>query len=332
MSRQGLISKLVDAFGRERSEPIAPSAPPPIPAKPIPELWWLTDVPSFIDEQSIERLFNAVVKPEYLLLQASETYGDKHGLREAAELGASGEFSVPTFWKLGMSAKLSADRSEEQTRSSQVTKQFVYSPERRLQEIVTAYRDRHIDRLLFESPDGSTLRTPDGEPCSWKEAEGLLDVPGSRPLVFLDFAPGESILPVVGETVDGRTVLLLEKMAAALRKKGCDIPDFPEERTAEGSARRLEYWTRLMECYDNRAALQEIQNGFGNGERIEWIDLRIKTRTRARPLLCHFSSSGKFPNGMFALSLVRRGHKEGFRLVGQLKKGCDLNVLAFYER
>jgi hypothetical protein len=30
--------------------------------------------------------------------------------------------------------------------------------------------------------------------------------------------------------------------------------------------------------------------------------------------------------------MVRRGYKVGLRMVGQLKKGCDINVLALYER
>jgi hypothetical protein len=323
-----MISRLVDAF---RGSP-APAPPTAAPAAEIPELWWLTDVPSFIDEQSIDRLYNAVVKPEYLLLQASETVGEKHGAGETAEGGGGGEVSIPAFWKLSASAKIGANRSEEHAVSTQVTKQFVYSAEGRLQEIVTACRDRYRGRLLFENPDGTSLRSLDGAPCSWKQAEALLDTPGSRPLIFLDFAPGECILPVVGETVDGHTILLLDNIVAGLREKGCDIPDFPYDPTPAGSALRLVYWKLLMEHYDNRAALTAIQKGFGDGERIEWIDLRIKTRTRERPLLCHFSSGGKFPNGMFALSLVRRGHKEGFRLVAQLKKGCDLNILAFYER
>lgn len=75
-----------------------------------------------------------------------------------------------------------------------------------------------------------------------------------------------------------------------------------------------------------------VEEGFSQGDRIDWIDYRLKISTRDAPLHLHLSANGDFSTGTFAYNFVRRGHKLGLRLVGLLKAGGDINVLAIYER
>jgi hypothetical protein len=67
-----------------------------------------------------------------------------------------------------------------------------------------------------------------------------------------------------------------------------------------------------------------------NGGRIDWIDFRIVGFDTGVPvpIQLHLSPRGQFSMGTFAYQLIRRGEKHGIRLLGTLKKGEDVNVLA----
>ena len=159
-----LISRL---FGGERAGraagPATTSWASRIRSNDHPQLWWLTDVPLFLDEPSVDRLHGAIVQPEYVLLQSQET-----GQRRNAETGSSeteggAEASIPAFLKLGLKAKNTETVSREVSQSRQVTKQFVYTAERRLQEVLVAYRERQPERVLFDRSDGSGLVSLEGK-------------------------------------------------------------------------------------------------------------------------------------------------------------------------
>lgn len=297
-----------------------------------PQLWWLTDVPLFLDERSVDRLHGAIVQPEYVLLQSQET-----GQRRSAETGSNeteggAEASIPAFLKLGLKAKSTEAVSRETSQSRQVTKQFVYTAERRLQEVLVAYRERQPERVLFDQPDGSGLVSLEGKPVGWREAEDLLDQRGPRPLVFLDLAPLAPILPMAGETTGGSTVRLFESLIERLGTKEKPIPPFPSDKDANAAAMKDAHWNALIAAYENRVALEIVEEGFGGGQRIEWIDYRIKLGSRPKPIHIHFSPRGQVPTGAFAYNFVRRGFKVGLRIVAQLRKGCDMRALALYER
>lgn len=322
-----LISRLLPA------RPAA--APPAAPQNSLndhPQLWWLTDVPLFLDERSVDRLHGAIVQPEYVLLQSQET-----GQRRIAETGASEidggvEASIPAFLKLGLKTKNTEAVSRELSQSRQVTKQFVYTAERRLQEVLVAYRERQPERVLFDRPDGSGLVSLEGKPVGWSEAEALLDQRGPRPLVFLDLAPHAPILPMAGETVEGQTLRLFETLIERFGTREAPIPPFPSDKDPDAAAMKDAHWNALIAAYDNRVALEVVEEGFGGGHRIEWIDYRIKLGSRPKPIHIHFSPRGQVPTGAFAYNFVRRGFKVGLRIVAQLRKGCDMRALALYER
>ncbi|WP_353646280.1 hypothetical protein [Mesorhizobium sp. WSM2239] len=286
----------------------------------------------FIDERSVDRLFGAIVQPEYILLHSSETAQKGHTEARGDEAEGSGEVSLPAFFKLGTKAKITGNITDATSHTAQITKQFVYSSEQRLQDVVVAYKEMYPERVLFSKAAQPTLTSLAGTSMDWMKAEALLDEPGVRPLLFIDLEPRVEILPMAGETGDGKTILIFESMIERLKKDGIAIPDFPDDRAADAEVQKECYWDALVRSYSNRVALESIENAFKNGQRIDWIDYRLKLATRAIPVHLHFAPAGRFPTGVFAYNLVRRGYKVGLRIVGQLKKGCDINVLALYER
>jgi hypothetical protein len=46
----------------------------------------------------------------------------------------------------------------------------------------------------------------------------------------------------------------------------------------------------------------------------------------------HIEVAGKYNTGTFAYRLIRRGEGHGIRIVGSLRDGPDVNVLALYEK
>jgi hypothetical protein len=46
----------------------------------------------------------------------------------------------------------------------------------------------------------------------------------------------------------------------------------------------------------------------------------------------HVVGRGEFDTGVFAYNFVTRGWKYGLRVVGAIKAGPDINVLAIYEK
>lgn len=297
-----------------------------------PQLWWLTDVPMFLDERSVDRLHGAIVQPEFVLLQSQETAQRNRTESDGQEVASGLEASIPAFLKIGTQAKFSSGATTALSAAQQLTKQFIYSSEQRLQDIVVAYREKMPERVLFAVAGEGELLTLAGTTLSWRNAEALTDLPGPRPLLFFDLPPGSAILPIAGETVEGRTVLMADKLIEKLAAAGRAIPPFPDDDDPDAAARKDSHWAALVQYYDSWSALEVIQAGFSSGHRIEWIDYRLKLPSRDKPVHIHFSPRGQVPTGAFAYNFVRRGFKVGLRIVAQLKKGCDMNALALYER
>ena len=294
-------------------------------------LWWLTDVPMFFDERSVQKLYDAIVAPEFVLLQATESAEKSRTDTVTVGSEAGGEFSVPAFFKVDLKAKLEGAYADAAKRTAEVTKQFVYSNQQRLQDLVVAYNAAFPERVLFEDTSKLELVSLSG-PTDWTAAETLLDQPGPRPLVFIDLKPGAPIIPMAGETCKGAVVLLYQDLEQRLSAGDTKVPPYPSDRDPGVTAARKAYWEALVATYDSRIALEVVERGFANGERVDWVDYRLKLGTRETPLHLHLAANGDFATGTFAYNFVRRGHKFGLRLVGLLKAGGDINVLAIYER
>jgi hypothetical protein len=342
-SFKAMFAELVRAW-RALTGPATVKPPSPLDRTPDPQaikerldkrqtksLWWLTDVPMFFDERSVQKLYDAIVAPEFVLLQSKETAekSKTNTTTVGSELG--GDIDIPTFFKIGLKAKLDGSVAEAATRSSEVTKQFLYSNQQRLQDLVVAYNAAFRGRVLYQDTAELELLSLAG-PTDWTEANGLLDKPGPRPLIFIDLKPGAPIIPTAGETCKGEVIPLYQALEGIINKNGPVVPPYPSDRDLAAVTARKAYWDALVNAYDSRIALEVVENGFAKGERVDWIDYRLKLPNREAPLHLHLAANGDFSTGTFAYNFVRRGHKFGLRLVGLLKAGGDINVLAIYER
>lgn len=196
-------------------------------------LWWLTDVPMFFDERSVQKLYDAIVAPEFILLQSKEGAEKSRTDTTSGGVELGGEFSIPAFFKIDLKSKLEGSLADTAKRTAEVTKQFVYSNQQRLQDLVVAYNEAFPERVLFQDTSKTELVSLAG-PTDWSAVDALLDNPGPRPLVFIDLKPGAPIIPMAGETCKGKVVLLYQELEKVFNAKGLTVPPYPSDR--DGSA------------------------------------------------------------------------------------------------
>jgi hypothetical protein len=75
-----------------------------------------------------------------------------------------------------------------------------------------------------------------------------------------------------------------------------------------------------------------IEEASQRHKRIRWIDFQVPIGDEGETLHLHVVPGGRADAGVFGYNFVRRAFKHGVRLVGTLKSGPDVNVMAIYEK
>lgn len=302
-------------------------------AKQLGRLWWLVDAPLFIDHNLVERLHDAVVWPEHkdeIEQKAKfEKIRAEGSLSAEAEGGA--EWSLPKFldWispkfkanaKIAMQGALEGERSTSTTSTGQV----VDNSERKLNELVLEYLADFPERIVFVDVPGGAYSNYKGK-LERAEAEKMLESP-PRPLVFMDIQPRSPIFPTMIEMEEGGFRPLYEKLDQKLLGHLNPAPRYDDD-----PAKRKDYWAAVEKGFKSRAAMVEVETACGEG-RIGWIDFRLLFKEGGETAHLHIVPAGRYHAGVFGYNFIHRGHKYGCRIVGSLKSGNDVNVLAIYER
>ena len=308
------------------------------PSNSYKDYMWLADAPLFIDQDQVERFYDAVVRPvskeRTIKLEVS-----KEKIKEIrGKLGAEAGISLPSFldFLFKADAKLSAEGEAKggETQSSTTTIELdpIESPQRQLEDLTIHYLLKHQERIFL-------VNNPAEE--DWRKPETILDVP--RELVFLDL-PGQAeavekelpetkLIPTAVEFENGVVELLFDKLKS---KEGCPPPKYPDssqiKKYPELVDARKKYWSWYDEHFNAVQAILTVEKAGSSNGRIRWIDFRTPINSDGSTLHLHICPSGKYDTGVFAYNLIKRGLKHGLRLVGTLKSEPDMNVLAIYEK
>lgn len=284
----------------------------------IPQaLMWVKDAPLFIDSNNLAQLYDAVVRPPYkedapVTLKVSESqkkdlekkFGGKVGLHVPAWLSAilSGGVDVTGEVQSGSS-------SGEASETTYVLDP-ISTPHRQLEQLTIYYVLSQPNRLLAGGPDA---------PLDWQRNGTSTQVP--RALAFVDLPVGTKMIPMAAEFKDGKFVTFFDQLHA---KSGEKPPAYDHEK-------RHEYWAWFDRNYDAGTCVDAIEKASTLNGRIEWIDFRIPLNGRVDTMHIHIEAAGAYNTGTFAYRLIRRALGHGIRLVGSLKDGPDLNIMAIYE-
>lgn len=323
----------------------------------LERLWFLADTPLFIDGELVERLYDAVFRPEVELASRSDSVTKEWAAKITAstKVAAEAGIKVPPLLSLFgldvLNAKASIDASasgEGSTRRA-LTESGNYvavkSTEGHLEKVISLYAEKYRERVFWvgkELTSGHSLDKPNA-PLTWDEMGAELDRSGPRPLVIFDLGPGSRLMPMFGELANGKGHELVKDYLAGRATKDeteYPVPKYPSGALApdKESAQRRQYWQKVYERFDSHQVIRGIEAAGGEErERFDWIDFRAmvdldQSSPMFEPPHLHFMARGAYPTGTFAYQFVRRAHRFGVRIVGTLKKGQDVNVLAVYER
>ncbi|MBB4100490.1 hypothetical protein [Sphingomonas kyeonggiensis] len=295
-------------------------------------LQWLLDAPLFVDEALTARLFDALVRPSYEVQsrQVGEVSEDARRRLLGGEAEASYDLGLSFLTgALKLRGQVSGEHetSIKSTRSTTHTEIRVDTAGRRLEEIALVYLSNHPDRIVFIDTDG-TATSFSGDRLTIADLESSAVNP-PRMLAFVDIPANTPIIPMACELEGGGTALLYQKFIDTQWSDASDKPVYPPDG-APNEERRA-YWLALAEKFQSRIAMEIVETSATNGK-LGWIDFRMPIGAAGDAMHLHLVAGGKYYTGVFAYNLVRRGFRQGVRLVGILKAGMDLNVLAVFDK
>lgn len=298
--------------------------------------WFLVDAPMFIDAPLVERMHDAIIRPSEIILSKGELEASKREQERKYGLSAQGEASVPFVAKTALKGEFGHNVMLAQDQN--VTRQYSIprTPERLLEELVAFYLAHFDERVFTIDPAAGQVRMPNQlKVYGYDKLDEICGINGPRPLVLLDAPKGSKLMPMAGEFTDGTVDLIYDRVVDSLSADGEPLPRFTRRDTATPVERHA-IWNQLIQRFDARLAmflLEEAGRDHG-GAKYEWIDFRLPWGNAypPSPLHLHISPRAQYSMGTFAHAFVHRGESRGVRIVGSLKSGGDINVLAIYER
>jgi hypothetical protein len=285
----------------------------------IPDaLLWVKDAPLFIDDDNLGRFYDAVVRPAFkedvpFKLKISE--GQKKDLQ--AKLGTKGKLGLASWLSSILNADVEVSAEGQLSKGStfgveqEVTFEPISTPQRQLVQLMVFYALNQPARLMVGGIDG---------PLEWQRTGSIAAVP--RGLAFIDLPPETKFIPMAAEFSNGKVVTLFDKL-----RDGSDAlpPPFEHEK-------KKEYWRWFAANFDATRSIEAIESASAANGKIEWIDFRVPLNSQAEMMHVHLEARGRYFTGALAYMIVRRSIGHGLRLVGTLKDGPDINVMALYEK
>ena len=283
-----------------------------------PALLWVKDAPLFIDDESLARFYDAVVRPSFkeitpIKLRISESA--KHDVD--AKLGIKGKFGLSSWLSsiLGAEVEVSSGtgflRSRARSADQEVTLEPISSPQRQLDQLLAFYVMNQPSRLLIGDL---------AAPLDWHKSGASAAVP--RALALLDMPKGTKMIPMAAEFDNGKVIKLFND----LRGPSGEIPP------AFVHSKKHEYWQWFAKSFGAEQASEVIERASVDNGKIEWIDFRVPLNDHGNTMHLHVETRRRYFTGALAYMAVRRAQGHGLRVVGTLKDGPDINVLALYEK
>jgi len=303
------------------------------PAAPTPdlpsELLWLLDAPLFIDDTQVDAFYDAVLRPDYE--ETATTLSSSVSKEKTFEGGIELGVALPWFGKAGLSGK--AGQTNTAGQGSEVTLNPISNAYRHLIALALHYattQEEH-NRLVVACPERSEFRDARRASLadSWLTTQFIEAVP--RALVFLEIPPRSRLIPAALELANGEVTVLAEDFGKELAGKGAY--KYPGS-TAEPQQQEA-YFQWFAENFDDRVALKVVERAVRDRQ-IAWIDYNVALAgdelTDPPFMHLHLVGHGTYDTGVFGYNFIVRGFNYGLRIVGTLKSGPDLNVLAVFER
>lgn len=287
----------------------------------VPDLSWLADSPVFIDDHQVGAFYEAVVGPAFrtVELQVTASWVEQLEKSTAGHLNAGLSALFPWLKaEAGMEARKAATQIRQDGQS--ITLQPVDNAARQLVQLSLHYLVNQPERICTVNQN-----TP------LPGAEAIAASP--RMIAFVDVPPGTRFLPQAAELNDGQVVTFFSPLAEKLKPDDGSLPvAYPESTTTDAGRRQRDaYWRWFADHWNADKAVQVVEDVIGAGGRPRWIAYRVIFGT-GEMLHLDVTARGDYDTGIFAYYFIRRGERHGLRIVGSLKSGPALNLLAAYDK
>jgi hypothetical protein len=294
----------------------------------ITKLGWLADAPLFIDAPQVLAFYDAVVRPEAEQKKITLSLKSLESHKTTTEGELTGQVSIAKwittifpFLDASVGGKVGASTERERGKEEgrEVELQPINSPQRQLVQLALHY--------IVNLPTRIRIVSNPLDPA-WSDPKFAQSLP--RALVFLDFPPRSAFIPMAAELATGKVALIHEAYLDAATQKN-PRPDNRHLTPEARDAAWREYWDQFVKTFDAQTAMRTIEKQ-AEGGRIRWIDYRTPFSEKGKTFHLHVVGHGDYDTGVFAYNFVKRGFDHGIRLVGTLKAGNDVNVLAIFEK
>jgi hypothetical protein len=298
-------------------------------AKPPPlelprELLWLLDAPLFIDGKQVEAFYDAVLRPDYE--GTSTTLSDS--ITQEVKLGGKTTVGLALPWFAKAEATASIEGSKGGERGREATFSPISNAYRHLLALALHYASQpEHNRLVIAHPAEGQIVGVNGADLieQWLTQEFIEDAP--RALVLLDMPRGVKFIPAALELDNGEVRVLVDSLGKALGGEGA--PKYPGSLAPE--VEKDEYFKWFVDHFNDRTALSAVESAVTD-HRVAWIAYNFSLDGKGGPFMhLHLAGRGEYDTGVFAYNFLTRGLNYGLRIVGTLKSGPDLNVLAIFE-
>jgi hypothetical protein len=152
-------------------------------------------------------------------------------------------------------------------------------------------------------------------------------------LAFLDFSERTRFIPMAFETDEG-VFAVYEDLVDALKQPGeAACPEYPSDpHDAAFEAASNSYWQWFVKYWDSMKALETFEKKASKaGGRLRWVNYRVPVQD-GLTLHLNLVGHGDYDIGVFGYNLIRRGWRQGLRVVGTVRAEPGLNVLAIYDK
>lgn len=312
--------------GDHLSDEVRETVPPPEePLECLPaELLWLLDAPLFIDSKQVEAFYDAILRPDYE--QTSTTlFG---GITTATSFGGKATVGAALPW-FKAQAEISGGRTNTTQGGRDVTLTPISNAYRHLVALALHYATQpgYSERLVIADPMRDSVHDAKGVSLAvdWLTPDYIKSAP--RAIVFLDLPPGGKFIPAALELSNGEVRLLADELGKELG--GLLAERYPKSPASQAQEHKYYQW--FSDNFDDRAALAVVERNVKDHQ-VAWAAYNVPLSDAGPPFMhLHMAGRGQYETGAFAYNFIVRGFKYGLRIVGTLKSGPDLNVLAVFE-
>jgi len=288
-----------------------------------------------LDSEQVTAFYDAIIRPEFEAGIITLSKSQMRAKKTSREGSLSGEASISALVKkifpfldakVSIDGKVAREKSDSEGASDTIELREISTPQRQLIQLALHYMADLPDRLVY---------AVDRSDMSWADDDYARTLP--RALVFLELPEETIMIPAAAELNEGRVITFFDKLIPALSGRTNTIPeDFPADHSASPDSLkdlRSKYWRWYSDNFDSHKAMTVVESAiFESRGRVRWIDFRVVPTNTSKAVQFHMAGREQYDTGVFAYNFIRRGYRHGLRIIGTLKSGPDLNVLAVFER